>query len=191
MEIVGLLIGIPLGVLASLIAWWVVAHFVVPKLEFSPDISRISRPEKPSGMTYRIKFKNSGMRDIIDVEVFAELRIKGLNSEVPDNYEITRIYIDDPRMPIIRSGISKLISLRPELTDRFDKPIFGQIINQKRQSETLMMEDLLESGESATLTVYVFCYDRWSGSRKMYESNKYILSDIRSGRWNGMRVGKK
>lgn len=54
-----------------------------------------------------------------------------------------------------------------------------------------MMEDLLESGESATLTVYVFCYDRWSGSRKMYESNKYILSDIRSGRWNGMRVGKK
>jgi len=31
MEIIGIIIGTPLGIIASLIAWWILTHGLVPK----------------------------------------------------------------------------------------------------------------------------------------------------------------
>ena len=41
MDIMGIIIGMPLGVIASLIAWWILTHGLVPKIKYGPFISKV------------------------------------------------------------------------------------------------------------------------------------------------------
>ena len=191
MDMLALFLGVPLGILASFAAWWIVTHWLVPAVEFSPHISRNEYSGNASGINHRVKFRNIGKREIIDLEVFAELRIKGLNSSLPGIVEIARLVIDDARMPFLKVEGTKIISLMPELTERFDRPVYGDSIIKKRSQGMLTLEDLLSLNQAAVLVIYVFGYDRWSGARKLYTSIPYILSDIRTWRWNGMTIPAK
>jgi hypothetical protein len=78
--IIALIISIPIGIACSIIAWWILFRKVVPCISFSDEISKTRLEDSDSGFCYRVKFENSGRRDIIDLQIHAYLRIVGLRS---------------------------------------------------------------------------------------------------------------
>ncbi|PIP37990.1 MAG: hypothetical protein COX19_15090 [Desulfobacterales bacterium CG23_combo_of_CG06-09_8_20_14_all_51_8] len=180
MEIlVSILIGIPLGILSSLAAWWILFRYIVPKIEFSPHISKYYF--KNLGTRYRIKFRNIGKRGIIDIEVFPILRIKGLNPELPDNWLNITLTTSLNNNHISSLKEDRIISLLPEDTDKFKNPNFPDHIRKKYQSKGLNIEDLLSLDNKVKLVVQLFGYDEFSGARKMFISKPYTLKDIKPG----------
>lgn len=123
------LIGIPLGILSSLAAWWILFRYIVPKIEFSPHISKYHFENL--GTRYRIKFRNIGKRGIIDIEVFPILRIKGLNPELPDNWLNITLTTSLNNNHISSLKEDRIISLLPENTDKFENPNFPGHIRKK------------------------------------------------------------
>lgn len=73
--------GLIIGVGTNLVAWWLLFHAVVPKIQFSPSISKLTNEEHPddqSGYKYRVKIENAGRRAVIDLEIRARIVIHGL-----------------------------------------------------------------------------------------------------------------
>lgn len=173
------LIGIPLGILSSLVAWWVLFRFIVPRIEFSPHISKYHF--KNLGTRYRIKFRNIGKRGIIDVEVFPILRIKGLNPELPDNWLNITLTTSLKENRISSLKEDRIISLLSEDTDKFNNPNFPEHIRKKYRQKELNIEDLLSLDNPVKLVVQLFGYDEFSGARKMIISKPYTLKDIKHG----------
>ena len=78
MEILGIVIGMPLGIIASLVAWWILTHGLVPKIKYGPFLSKV-KLDGQDNYKYRIGIRNVGNRDMIDVEIIFELIIKGFD----------------------------------------------------------------------------------------------------------------
>lgn len=183
-----LALGVPIGIGASFLAWWIVQHIIIPKVTFSEHISRTEYGGNPSGYSYRVKFQNNGKRDVIDAEVFATVRIRGLSRRDNGLTEIANIPVDSERIPIIKAGANRIIHVNIHEATRFTKLIYGNDINLKCKDRTLTLDDILSAGEHASLTIHIFGYDRWSGARKIYESIEYQSTHVLSGRWDGMQI---
>ena len=179
MDLTSTLVGIPLGILTSLVAWWVLFHRIVPKIEFSPDISKFYFQNL--GMKYRIKFRNSGRRGIIDMEVFPILRIRGLNHQLPDNLFNIRLNTSLINNRISNLKENRVITLLPENTPKFGENIFPEYIREKYQSKELNLEDLFKIRNDVKLVIEVFGYDEFSGARKLFSSKPYTIKDIQYG----------
>ena len=65
-------------------AWFFVYRILVPKVKFATKISEIG--ERPR---LRLKVRNAGYRDILDCEVMAEFRVRGLDRELPKNISVS------------------------------------------------------------------------------------------------------
>ncbi len=95
-----LISGFLLGILGSFIFWWIQVH-IAPKVSFREVITNIKAEETKSGYKDRIQFWNAGCRNIIDVEIFARLIIRGLDPDFPDNFSSYSIPLGYDRLPII------------------------------------------------------------------------------------------
>lgn len=80
-----LIVGIPLGILTSLVAWWIIFHGFMPRLTFSESIVKIDDSSSPTGFRYRVKLVNGGRRDILDVEFIARLSVTGMRERFPES----------------------------------------------------------------------------------------------------------
>ena len=98
-----LIIGFILGIIASILAWYILFHHVVPKIEFFPKIYKEENDENPSGYRYLIRFRNLGFRNIIDVKIVAKLRIYGIYDFKKWAWKAIYIPIDDNKIPKINS----------------------------------------------------------------------------------------
>ena len=187
--IISTVIGIPVGVLCSLAAWGILFYVIVPKITFSPFISKINTKEAKSSFEYRIAFQNTGKRGVVDAEIYAKLRIYGLKPDFPRNSEFYSIPLEFDKIPkiipqkdgskhIIRLDVAKI----DELTSRI-VPHQGILSNFEENSN--LLEDLLSLGTKAYLQIYVFGYDAVSGTRKVFESKQYRLNDVLHGRFSG------
>ncbi len=183
-QILSLILGIPLGVLTSLISWWILFHKIVPKIQFSKNISKTQSVDSKSGFRYRIKLENIGKRDILDVEIFARFKIKGVKPETPKNWSIIDLHISKNRIPIIKKNTNKMIRIYPEKTESFQKKFYPDLINKKQMNETLTMEDIFSIKEDTSLQIVLFGYDSFSGARKIFESSIYYKDNIKLGLFN-------
>jgi hypothetical protein len=174
--------GFLIGLLTSMITWHILFHRIVPSLEFFPAIYKKKTDENPSGYKYRIKFRNTGRREVLDVELFAKLRIEGLSPCEPQLWRAIYIPIDDTRIPRIVShrGNAKRIAIQLRVTDLddFGKACLPPDIRAKCYSRTVTLEDLMNVGRNATLEIIGFGYDPFSGARKVFESQVYSATDI-------------
>src|SRR5919108_3046233 len=81
MDLTNFFLGVIVGIATNIFSWWILFHGIVPKVRFSPYLSKTSYPQTghdKSGYRYRVKYENAGGRAIIDIEVMARLSIKGL-----------------------------------------------------------------------------------------------------------------
>ncbi|NKI33354.1 hypothetical protein [Croceivirga thetidis] len=163
MEIIGLLIGIPLGILTSLLAWWILTHKIVPKVSFGKFISKVAIPNSEK-YKYRIGIKNSGKRDMLDVDIILELVVKGFDKAVPSNTSYIKLNLNKPKLPKLKKNGRWALSINlNKLPDSLNGYSLEQLLSLK----------------SARLRVLVFGYDGYSGARKVFESKDFKLKDIK------------
>jgi len=154
-------------------------QIVVPKVRFSKQISKL--PRETGGFRYRVKIENCGRRDMIDIELFARFRVKGLRPDFPGNWHGLTIPMGGriPRLrPVRKSLMRDARELGLKKIDFIDKGPFPAKILQSAADGSLLLEDLLSLGSKRTLQVFVFAYDAFSGSRKLFESPIYASTDI-------------
>ncbi len=176
--IISNIFGLIIGFVTSFISWCILFHGIVPKIQYSKKISKFSRPTN-AGIRYRIKFQNSGWRDVIDINLIGILSIEGLDRKLPHNTFTFHIPIgasNIPNLPRSRSGVQRF------LLDKVDDiSLFPPNIRDKFQNQTLQLEDLLSLGTHASIKVHALGYDSFSGSRKLFTSPSYTLDDIGDG----------
>ena len=191
---VEILVGIVIGIATNLAAWWFLFHLIVPKLTFSVSISKIPAPKNEnerSGFKYRIKIQNSGKRGVIDVDVMARLRIRGISNISKTNWHVINMPISSegkvykiPRILSIKNKsahthtLKLLINNVPEIQHNL---IYPKKIRDKAKKHTLVLEDLLSLGTESNIQIIAFGYDEFSGTRKIFVSKRYILNDIKVG----------
>lgn len=175
---------IPIGVACSLGAWWIVFHGIIPKLEFSEHISKTLDERSDGFPTYRIKIRNCGRRDILDVQLFARIYVTGLNLHSPSTRRIVLIPLGIAHWPILEvKGGAKLTALLSEKAVALTESWYPESVRAMAASGTMKLEDILSLGESAQLQIAAFAYDAFSGTRKVFVSKYYCRDDIRGGRF--------
>ena len=182
---VTIFISIPIGAISSLIAWWILNYCIKPKIIFSNDISRIDEHNKPF---YRFKFENCGSRRILDSQIIAKLRIKGLKYST--NLEIIYLPLDNEFIPIIKPTKNDLKKIRevPRLElGLIDSKYFRFLednIKEKIKNDKITLEELMTLGIESELILYVTGFDEISGAKKTFESKPYKITDIKKGKFN-------
>jgi len=183
------LAGFLLGILTSFLSWWLLSRYLVPRVRFSPCISKIPSEHDKSGWRYRVKFENSGRRTIIDVECLATFRTKGRGPRHPRTWDEAMIPLGPggveswrfPRLrPVRVSGMRQLLTLHTSHAPAFQELTYPEGIRKKAQDGTLLLEDVLALGTSAELQVWVFGYDEVSGTRRLF-TTVYHATDIVEG----------
>ena len=177
-----IIIGFVLGIIASILAWYILFHKIIPKVDFFEKIYKDRTDENPSGYRYLIRFQNNGHRDIIDIELFAKLRIKGIYEHRRNAWKAIYIPIDDNRIPKINSQKRNhkriAIQICPTEINHIAKRSIPDELKRKLDDETILLEELMEIGEKSELQIFGFGYDSFSGSRKVFESKKFVRDDI-------------
>jgi len=178
-----LLVSTFLGIIGSLLSWYILFHILVPQVKFSNKISRVPIASNPYKYRYRIKMANYGKRDIIDLEIFIILRLKGINSNSTKNVHVYYPKPSNDRIPLLpkknnKKHLHKIIdidfySLVNEIT-YFDYELNSVPILEYFFSKT--------KGKSS-LEVIVFGYDAFSGTRKVFISPRYYNQDIMSAKF--------
>ena len=172
-----------IGVLASLLVWWLPQHYWVSAVTFADELALY---ELPNGrFLNQCTFRNSGKRDMIDLEIVVRLSIFGFGgSEIWANHEIRS---NTHRVPILAKGERRLVRL-------FDEREPIEFVTSPSQSLRLAIEkcatlkEILSLGVKSHITIHVFAYDKFSGVRKLFSSKKYSVRDIRRGRYAGLNV---
>jgi len=194
MDLTDFFIGIVVGVATNIFSWWILFHGIVPKVRFSPYISKTPFTQTGhdiSSYRYRVKYENAGGRAIIDLEVMARLSIKGLGPYetswhmflVPLNPD-GELSFRTPRLLPKRKNLSTGHINRFHINsavEHLDRPPYPDNIREKARLGTLQLEDLLNLGSEAFLEVQAFGYDEFSGARKLFISKPYTARDIREG----------
>ncbi|MCH9672484.1 MAG: hypothetical protein K0U93_13670 [Gammaproteobacteria bacterium] len=171
-----LLVGIPVGIAASFLAWYLLFHWFTPSIVFSAQLSK--QPDSAaSGFSYRIKVRNTGTRTAIDLLYVVRWRVKGLGDRI-ENWNVVDLATSSDQSPFVEGQHHKIIRISPEDTARFPDPLFGANINHRARSKTLLLEDLFSTGTHSQIQAYVFACDAFSGTRRLFKSKWYGLDDI-------------
>jgi hypothetical protein len=177
--IISAIIGIPVGIMCSTIAWWILFRKITPKIEFSKDISRKIKNEKS---VLRIKFRNNGRRDIVDVQCYVRLYIEGLNPKRPNLIRVLELTLNLAEWPTLTAkSKSKISEISLKDINDFETDSYPEHIRLKANEQTLTVEDLLFLGSSCKIQMTVFAYDAFSGVRKVFLSKNYTIDDIKDG----------
>ncbi len=196
-DIILVFIGLPIGVAASALAWWIITHRFNPIIKFSIGISKTKTSKNNPKYMYRIKFENAGRRTILDLELITKLRIKGLKPSLKNNWQVIYIPVTNNNIPKItpvrKSKSRTIITLLLNEVKDFSKSIYPEWIRNKYLEKSILLEDLFELGTKLTLQVYGFGYDEFSGNKKLFESKIYSELDIEEGYFdkNGLQILKR
>jgi hypothetical protein len=159
-----------------MLAWLVIAHWIVPSISIISEIRKTASNENPSGYKYRINICNQGRRDAVDLEFFAKLRIQGLINGEPKIWRAIYIPVDDPRIPKMKSNRKKKSHMSVQLLvnslSSYARDCLPKHLQKQLDERKLLLEDLMKLGKNARLQVAVFGYDSFSGARKLFESSE-------------------
>ena len=181
------LIGFLLGVVGSIVVWWVFAHFLVPSIAFEDRI--VLRPGRGEGAPPRhmIKMYNKGRRDLIDVSFSAIVKIQ-IDPASEKRWSSCRVAFHktgeiDHQIPIVPARRNRLLTLYPGYSDQIlHDSCYSADIRQAVADRSLGLEALLRDGEArglrVTLRIYMFGFDRFSGARKLFQSKEYEARDL-------------
>ncbi|MDQ6662328.1 MAG: hypothetical protein M3Z24_15360 [Chloroflexota bacterium] len=192
-----MIFGLPfiLGIASSIFFWLIFAFVLVPRIKFAPKISKLESKTSNSGYKYDIKMENSGYREIIDLQFYVRLRVKGLDVEYPDNYQVDYLPIRDKQLPRLKrhSGHTRsiIITLLQGNYDDFDPTMYPKKIQEAIKAKAIKLEDLLEINKDSQLQLIVFAFDKLSGTRKIFET-QYTKDDIEEGEYekNSLNIKK-
>ena len=181
-------LGLIGGFVLSFISWWILTHLLVPTLSFSTAISKRSS-SNGNRMHYRIKIKNTGKRDIIDISVSVRVYLPGrtvVRRPLLTNVNIVPVPIGTDHLFVLGRDNSRIFRL--ELDKVNSKYVNSLVATAFRQGSDDALEGLLAQAPNSYLVVEALAFDRWSGARKYYRSQHYDASAIKVGYFDGLNV---
>lgn len=171
----GILLGVPIGVLTSLGAWWIIFHGIRPDITFASRLSRFPGPDP----LVRLKLLNTGWRNIIDCEVIAELRVKGLAPNLPNNTWLIDLPMRVHRFAYLPKGANRLLVFMPYHPDARVQMFIAP------RAQGYSLDELFRLRDVVHLRVVAFAYDSFSGSRRVFVSKDYVAPDVMVGQYAG------
>lgn len=183
--ITGFILGCAASGLVSLF-WYKV---LVPKVTFADTICRYDSTSENEVYTYKIKFRNSGKRDIFEMYLYCSIFFPGL--QLNNNIHTTGINLSYNFKPLFKKytdkthtnpdGLVRICLNDEDMMMEFKRPIYPEAIRQKAESRTLTLEDLLSIVPSSHMKFYIIAHDRFTGSKKIFESPSYTIDNIKHG----------
>jgi hypothetical protein len=138
---------------------------------------------------YRIKVRNSGRRDAIDLSLKVRVYLPGrvvVKQPVSTNVNIVDIPVSTDHLFVLGHGDNRI--LRLELSDIDNRHLDKQLAASLRRSDDGSLEEVLKRYAGSYLLVQVLAYDSWSGARKYYRSQRHHAGDINDGYFKGLDV---
>jgi hypothetical protein len=177
---VGLLIGFILGIIGSLIAWFVTAGYLTPKIRIRTTLEEISDPG--STINYGFAIRNLRFfRDAQDITVRVRCRLElpePLTVNDQDLVGVFNIPVDDEWIPVIRSQRYWRQSVRKEGGEIWAQypQTLAQLIPSwtshqlKLPTDQYGQVDLpkILKERNGSITVVVVAYDSWSGAKGVF-----------------------
>ena len=182
--LLGAFVGLPFGVVASALAWWIVFHGFRPKLEWTDAIEAVPRAELPLAVEHAVAFRNVGRRAAVDVHTHARLRIKGLIPDRPSRWVVIEIPTNNlviPRVDPFRKAKRKhILVLLPSGARDADLRRLPDQVGDRVRDGTVGLAELMSLGSDADVTLSAICSDEFSGARHPYLSQRLTLDNIAS-----------
>ena len=177
MEFVLFFLGIPLGIFASLIAWWLITHMLKPKILIGGFISKV-RSDDSTSYKYRYALKNNGKRNVLNISSYCRLNIKGINPNITMNKSVFTLK-------------GKSVDFKPfmevQATSMFAinlNNIPKRLYELAHVTEFSGLEEILQLGEDAFLSISIIATDEFTGATKLFRSKDFRLNDIKGGYYN-------
>lgn len=102
MEITKEILSFLAGIVASFIAWLLVAQIIRPHIELSEKIEKKKTYVEKQPYIYRVKVKNKNWYwKVFDVNVYGRVKIRGLNTERPDDIKSFLLKVGNEITPYI------------------------------------------------------------------------------------------
>ena len=180
-----LLIGIGLGLLTSLVGWWIVARALTPSLRLSSDISKLPDRTGRAPWLYRVKVANLRRWWLpdwptLDLRVSASLRIKGLRDETTWNYYEVPIGFTGEVAYVDRNHIFRL-RIYDISSERADFMLLPERIQEAIKAGDVSLEDLLRLGSNgANLRIVLSAAHGYTQARRAVMKT-YTLENVLCG----------
>lgn len=184
-----IVLGFIFGCISSTIvsiAWY---KIFVPKIKFADTICRYESTDKHEIYTYKIKFRNVGKRDIFEMYLYCTLFLP--NFQMKDSIHTVDINLSYNFRPLFKKrgkrgmlnpdGLVRICVNDEQMLEEFTRPIYSTQINNKAEKGLLTLEDLLEITPLSYIKFYVIAHDRFTGSKKVFESPSYTATNINHG----------
>ena len=183
------------GVGASLFVWWLTIKKLVPSIKFSEKICKTESKENQSGYKYQFSIENTGWRTAIDLDVYARLRVKKDDNERWMILYLPTDTLNNSKIAVLRKKTEKYLQTHIEIQaykcDDFKNEFWENEINAKFKNGKLTLDDVMSCREETELEIMILATDKFSGSRKFFET-KYHKKDIENETIkNENKMGKK
>jgi len=175
-----LVVGSLTGVGASFFVWWLTFKYWSPELKFGEKVIRESAMNNKSKVGYRFYFRNIGRRNIIDIEVVVQLKLKLAGFRTKYVYLPTSSS-EYKKVAILKPGQELSLEILTHKCDYFQKSIFPLAIRGKSRRNELTLDEIMQLPkleEPVTFLIMMIGTDVFSGTRKFFKSNTYAKNDI-------------
>jgi hypothetical protein len=161
--LISLLIGVPLGIASSILAWWMLAHAIRPSLSWhEPRFVLVPGSETAGYENLAIRLKNDSKRDAIDITIHGELRVDHMPTKDGVRRTLVRFPLNSPWMPLIKNEAQIRVEQQNIPDWEWDR-LCGRVGVSKRNLKLVMQEC-----ERSTIRFYALAYDRFSGAKKIF-----------------------
>lgn len=189
MDYIEITLGFVFGCISSAIVTVVWNQIFVPKIKFADTICRYESMDEHEVYTYKIKFRNTGKRDIFEMYLYCTLFLPDLQmkdsihtADINLSYDFTPLFKRrGKRGKLNLDGLVRICLNDEKMQKEFVRPIYCTEINKKAEQKLLTLEDLLEITPTSYIKFFIIAHDRFTGSKKVFESSKYTRNNIKHG----------
>lgn len=192
--------SILLSIIASFIFWLFTFKFSFTKVIFSKKLVKPNDTltDNRKNYGYRVRYANVGHRDLMEVSIYAKLVINGVNRNHIFFLDVSNsgkqgfitVLSGFTRRKKKQGSFCRTMTLYPSesMQHELSKKKYPKKIRKLAKKGKVQFKDLFdEYGENISIIIYVYGNDMTTGSRKMFESQKYTLHDIEEGDFYGVK----
>jgi hypothetical protein len=162
---ISMAVGIPLGIATSLLAWWLVAVRMKPHLCWSdPSFITLARAQIDAPMQLAVRLRNDGRRDVLDVALYAELRVTHPRTDDGVTRTVIRLPLNSPWVPRIRRQHEAYLRVESERVPDSD----WRRLRARAGVEDHDVGNVMKTSAQATIRFYALAYDGFSGARQIF-----------------------
>ena len=180
--VVSTLVSVPTGILTSYVFWWWVTRRLAPRLDWSAELV-VPADHTRTGTAHdqpRVKTVNLGRRDAVDLQVKAQLRVPHEVDNIGSPMSIVDLPTSVAWLPRLQHGSLRYVRLCLEDVPEAELQRVAAVVGRKPTPGEGLAE-FLRDHPDASVRLYLFAYDEFSGARKMFVSPDYSAANMVAG----------